>query len=713
MQWGKSICAIGLVIAALTAVTSAGAATPTLSHREMPADAANPAADPLFKDPYIDIDEWRDAPVRHRYVHGGFKDTDTRFSFYLPPPEKYEGRFFQHITPVPDSENLAQRPPQFPEDDKLSFAIASGAIFVENNGGGSAYLRQVGQDGTVSGYRAQVATARYARVVAQQMYGAHRTYGYAYGGSGGGYRTVSGFENSPGTWDGVVPYVLASPMAIPNMFSVRMHAMRILKDKFDQIVDALEPGGSGDMYAGLNDEERAALMEVTRMGFQPRSWFAHRTMGVHAFTAVYGRLVYADPSYFVDFWTKPGYLGFNPPESLKAARLQYPSTVKALVDPDAAATRGLEIGRIPGTARGLVDTAWQAVMHDGSKRPVAIQLNSAPPDVGFLGGDLLIKSGEANGSRVELKAIQGDTLILGITDATVLAKLKPGDQVQVDNSNFLAAQTYHRHQVPTRDYKPWDQFRGPDGQPLYPQRPSLMGPAAVTATAGSVQSGRFQGKMILVESLWDREALPWQADWYRSKVKENLGAKTDANFRLWYTDRALHADEAKQQDPSRTVQYVGILQQALRDLSRWVEKGTAPPATTNYRYDDGQIILPATARERRGVQPVVTLKVNGDVKAEVAVGQKVDLVGTIDVPPSTGFVVRAAWDFDSEDNFAEITPLEGDVHKRQHATVRTSHTYTKPGTYFPTLRGTAQREGEELSPFGRIPNLGRVRVVVK
>ena len=39
----------------------------------------------MFQHPYIDMDEWRDQPVRHRYVHGGFEGTDTRFSFYLPP----------------------------------------------------------------------------------------------------------------------------------------------------------------------------------------------------------------------------------------------------------------------------------------------------------------------------------------------------------------------------------------------------------------------------------------------------------------------------------------------------------------------------------------------------------------------------------------------------------------------------------------------------
>jgi hypothetical protein len=66
------------------------------------------ATDSLFAQPYVDIDEWRDEPVRHRYVHGGFEGTQTRFSFYFPQEENYEGRFFQYITPVKDSENLSQ-----------------------------------------------------------------------------------------------------------------------------------------------------------------------------------------------------------------------------------------------------------------------------------------------------------------------------------------------------------------------------------------------------------------------------------------------------------------------------------------------------------------------------------------------------------------------------------------------------------------------------
>jgi len=90
--------------------------------------------DSIFCNPYIDMDEWRDNPVRHRYVHGGFNGTGTRFSFYFPPEEKYEGRFFQYVTPFPDNENLSQGAKG--AQDIIGFSVASGAYFIETNGGG-------------------------------------------------------------------------------------------------------------------------------------------------------------------------------------------------------------------------------------------------------------------------------------------------------------------------------------------------------------------------------------------------------------------------------------------------------------------------------------------------------------------------------------------------------------------------------------------------
>lgn len=631
------------------------------------------------------------------------------FRFTFPLKEHYQGRFFQYITPFPDNENLSQGASG--EEDKIGFSISSGAYFIETNGGGKVdFARPSGADPSIGAYRANAASAQYSREVAAHMYGSHRTYGYAFGGSGGAYRTIGGIENTEGVWDGVVPYVVGSPMAIPNVFSVRMHAMRVLKDKLPHIIDAVEPGGSGDMYAGLNDEETEALREVTKMGFPPQSWFGYKTMGVHGFVAVYQGMAMADRTYFTnDFWKSPGYLGANPPASLLKARIQQVSTLKAGLSASQAVRLGL-LEEASAQERGTADLAWKSMGGVEGGMPVAFQLANVLPDVDFLGGDLFITSGAAAGKQLQLTKIEGDKVVLGPTDPTILVQIKPGDEVRVDNSNFLAAQTYHRHQVPGPEYHAWDQFRDATGTPRYPQRPMLLGPMFTRGASGAVPTGQFKGKMILLSSLWDREAFPWQGDWYRLQVKKYLGDSTDSHFRLWYTDHALHGDLTKQEDPTRTVSYLGVLQQALRDLSAWVEKGIAPPATTSYTIEDGQVMVPATAAERRGIQPVVTLKANGGERADARVGQPVTLTAVVEVPPHTGKVVATEWDFEGDGTFQDKSSVDG---VKSELSLKATHTYKKPGTYFVSLRVVSQRTGDTKTPYARIQNLDRVRVVVE
>ena len=668
--------------------------------------------DTLFKEPYVDMDAWRDTPVRHRYVHGGFKGTNSQFSFYFPQKERYQGRFFQYITPFPDNENLSQGASG--EEDKIGFSISSGAYFIETNGGGKMDFGRpaLGNDPSIGAFRANAAAAQFSRMVASQIYGQHRTYGYAFGGSGGAYRTIGGIENTEDVWDGVVPYVVGSPMAIPNVFTVRMHAMRVLKNKLPQIIDAVEPGGSGDMYVGLDAEEKAALHEVTKMGFPPRSWFGYKTMGIHGFLVLYQSVVRIDRKYFTDdFWKVPGYLGANSPESLLKARIQLESKIKSIITIDQAVNLEL-MEPLSAQERGTAEAAWKSI---GEKEgmPVAFQLEDMLPDIDFLGGDLIIKSGAAAGKTLQLTKISGDKVVIGPADPTVLALIKPGDEIQVDNSNFLAVQTYHRHQVPGKEYHVWDQFRDAEGKPIYPQRSMLLGPLFTRGASGVVPNGKFKGKMIVLASLWDREAFPWQADWYRSKVKENLGDRTDSYFRLWYTDHALHGDLSKQEYPTRTVSYLGVLQQALRDLSAWVEKGIAPPATTNYKIEDGQVVVPTSATERKGIQPLITLKVNGGDRSEVMVGKSVTFTAVVELPPNTGKIVAAEWDFEEAGTF----PVEGKFISTNktgsHVTLKKTYTFSKVGTYFTTLRVISQREGDAKTPYARIQNLERVRVVIK
>jgi hypothetical protein len=195
-------------------------------------------------------------------------------------------------------------------------------------------------------------------------------------------------------------------------------------------------------------------------------------------------------------------------------------------------------------------------------------------------------------------------------------------------------------------------------------------------------------------------------------VRESYGAATDQHYRLWYTDHALHGDAREQanEDPTRIVSYVPILNQALRDLAAWVEKGTPPPSTTNYRVVDGQVVVPPSAAERKGVQPVVTLTAGGGQRVEIRAGQPVSFTGTIEVPPGAGYVVGAEWDFEGKGTFAQRSPVPASARR---VTVKATHSFATPGTYFSSLRATSNRVAGRQTPFARLENLDRVRVVVR
>lgn len=707
---------LGLVLASgisLSLCTSAQARDDALADHGMQAPVEFSSDDPMFSEPFIDVDEWRDIPVRHRYVHGGFTGTDTRFSFYLPPKAQYEGRFFQYITPVPDSENLSQGASG--EEDRVGFAIDSGAYFVETNGGGSAGAATPGGniDPSIGAYRANAAAAQFSRAVAEAMYDTKRPYGYAFGGSGGAFRTIGGLENTEGVWDGAVPFVAGSPMSIPNAFTVRTYAMRVLGDKLPAVADAVDVGSNHDPIRdiGLDAEQRAALEEATRMGFPLKGWHAWDHLGLHAFALLFPAVVAADPSYFNDFWNKPGYEGTDSGPSLARARVDFTAAIDQLIYVEDARALGLAIGHLAGQRHGLADDAWQAMQGEhGAKLPVALKL-AAVPEQSTLGADLSVASGEAAGSPLPMVRLEGDVVLLAPGATDTLAALEVGDKVHFDNRNFLAVQTYHRHQVPGPEYSVWNQFRDAAGKPIYPQRPMLLGPLFARGASGTLQSGKFQGKMILVENLYDTEAFPWQADWYRARVEEHLGDATRDHFRLWFTDHANHQDSTTQKDPLHTISYLGVLQQALRDLSAWVERGVKPPANTRYQVVDGQVQVPSEAAQRRGIQPVVQLSVDGAQRAEVKAGETVQLEALIEVPPGAGTVVDAAWDLDGSGNFSKPATLSRT--EEGEARVTLEHRFDKAGTRFPTLRVAAQRDGDADTPYARIQNLGRVRVVVK
>ncbi len=655
--------------------------------------------DPRFNEPYIDVREWRevlaDAPVfpgaittqrgvaapvkaRHLYVHGGFTGTDAKFSFCFPPEEEYQGRFFQATHQLLAGEEATAR--------NVAFAIASGGYSVQTNMGGSENPRGPEEsaggrsDTTIRGYRVNAAAAKFSCEVAAEIYGPHRTHGYLYGGSGGAYQTVTSAEMTIGVWDGFVPYVMGSPQSIPNCFTVRVNALRVLKDKWPSIIDAIEPGGSGDPYLGLTDEERAALEEATRTGFPPGAWFNYVPQGGGPLVLVASYVPALDPTYLDDFWSKPGYLGTDAASSVHAARIQHEATV-------------LEV--IPGSRKQL-------------------KLSSVPTG-DLTAADVIITSGTAAGKTASLGRVAsdgkgqiglvfepvGDTIDITGNPA-VVDSIQAGDKVRIDNSRFLALQTYHRHQFPPAnpdfDYPDvYDYFRNAGGSPRYPQRGVDIGAAGTLGATGQIPTGRFHGKMIVVECLHDGDALPWQADWYRKKIAAAEGPRIDEKYRLWYVDNANHTDPTTETQQTHAVAYSGTVQYALRELSAWVEQDIAPPPTSEYQVHDGQVHVPASASERKGIQPVVHLKVDDGERAEVAVGEAVTFAAQIEVPPAPGIVVSAKWDFKGAGTFPDAVELGNPTSETLHVT--TTHAYSEPGTYFPALPRRLPTRGQSQHPI--------------
>ncbi len=685
-----------------------------------------PLPDTQFFHPYIDEDDWWDSPVHLRHVHGGFRDNDTKFSSYFPATAGFEGRFFQYVMPAPGSERALEGAAG--QEDKIGFSVRSGGYFVETNGGGDGSGRPDSpMDPTYAGYRAVAACAQFSRVVAALLFPEwdRHIYGHLFGVSGGAYRTIAAAEHTDGVWDGFVPGVPGSPMAIPNVFAVRMLAQRVLAPKLDSIVDALEPGGSGNPYAGLDGREAAVLREVTRMGMPPRTWFGWKTMGTQAFASVYGPAKAVDSVFLADFWTKPGYEGADPDSGFAAARRAYLVTVKKPLTRAEAVERGLIAVRRKEEVAGA-DHAFQRQDVEGGNivgftvssitrlgfSDGVLDETQRTPDALFehfdLGGDLSVRDGAHKGeSTFAEKAV--DDVVLYSDQIDHDLPLEPGTTVLLDNSGYLAMQTYHRHQMPDRKdgFASWDQFRTADGSPAFPQRQMLMGPLFVRAT-GCEESGVTHGKMILIASLLDREAFPWQADWYAHRLRARFGDAYDDNARLWYTDNALHADDEPQEDPTHTVSYLGVQQEALLQLADWVEHDIAPAASTAHGVLGGQVVVPDRAEERHGIQPTVRLLADGADRADVRTGQSVTLRVLASSPDDAPKIDQIDWETDGSHEFGQSSAVLPTARLDRSRTV----TFDRPGTYHVAVRVSSQRKGYEGTRLCRLYNVARARVVV-
>jgi hypothetical protein len=664
----------------------------------------------LVGEPYIDVDEWRESPRPHRYVHGGFADTHTRFSFYFPPTEQYEGRFYQHLEGGSGGHEhmIAAQPWIFRMafDDLKGYLVESNQGHFPNEGMGFANAWEL--------FDASAESAQFAKTIAAEMYGAAPHHGYVWGGSGGGARSISCIENRPDVYDGASPHVIWSSPLGSSWSPIGLWWLHA-RGQLDEIVDAVEPGGSGDPFATLDVNQREALAALYRFGY-PRGAEA-QLWAFSPWTWGFAGLRQMDPGYFDDFWTKPGYVGHDQPGRVEPLVLDASATV-SVVHTGAESMTDIAV---------LAETAGAARTHN-----VGIEVDGPIADeLALFGASATFMTGGAKGRTVIISNIlDGIASTSGEHAPELFDGVSVGDEVHFDNRDFIAWCYHFMHSLPLDLLMHVDEHGEEsllhgygglrayalDDRPMFPQRPR---PPEPEEGGSNMHHGRFEGKMIHVNATHDAQVWPNGVAAYGAKVRTAQGDRADEHYRLWWVENAPHGAPqvlgpalTPEKDPgvwrSRMVDYDGVTAQALRDLTAWVEDGIAPPPTTGYRMtNEGGVVLASSAKERSSVQPLAWATANGGMRAEVKVGQAVTLVGTGEMAPGMGTIVAAEWDVAGVGAF-DRAHCDG---TEERTTVEVTHTYDRPGTYFPCFRVGAHRDGATGNrPYAR--NNARVRVVV-
>ena len=607
--------------------------------------------------------------VSYYKVTGHFGEASNKFAFYFPSKKQWKGRFFQRVYPTEDEKAT---------EDSIGFGAEKGAYTVKTNCSG--------------GYMLNAAAASLSRKIAAAYYNIddakQHIYGYIYGGSGGSYQTIGAVENTTGVWDGAVPYITGLPTSIPNYFFIRAFARFFLEDKAEAIEKAMNPGGSGDPYSVLDSNlEKSVFQEVTDLGVPLRAWedtkYVLSLNHGPDYLLGFGSTVRSiDPTYCDDFWNKEGYIGTEESDLGKSFRDAHVNQKATIVD-----------------------------VQFNNTTPVSVQLDYAPEDMTRTMFEFTLYQEDGT---TTVGAITGTldvkTKIFKLStrnSPNILGALKKGAKINIDNSWSLALLVYHRYQVPSdNSYYAWSQFRDTEGKTKYPQRSNIGAMIANSVSGGAKYDGHFDGKMIMVSNLLDCDAYTWDGDWYSKKVKSYYGNEYNNKYRLWYNDNADHIEFGPR--TQRLVQYDGIVERALVELSTWVEKGIEPAQSTNYELVGSQIQVPKTAEERLGVQPVVDLTVGNSKIVYVQKGESVTFKGEVQVPPNSGQIIETEWDFLGNGKF-----ITADFGKPQdHIKLTKSYTFNTPGIYYPALRVTAEKTGNKNTHYANVENLDRICVVV-
>jgi len=678
--------------------------------------------DDFFGSPYIDGDEWREAPVPHRWVHGGFTGTDTRFAFCFPNAEDWQGRLYQPLEGANGGHEDVASGPMGMVTGGPAMIFRLGGYLVESNMGhiGDVKDPKAGDDPTIYGWRAAAESARFSKFVAEQVLGSRPHHSYVYGGSGGARRSPLCLAYAPDVWDAALPFMgddmdgdYGDYSRVRNgagNFATMFNVQRVLGDKIYDVIDAMRPGGSGDPFVTLDSHQRDQLAALYRLGY-PRGdeFMIAQPMGQLWLWCSMAERITAEDPYFANFWTQPGHVGFDQPELVQHDLVDLHTTVKrALSASEILSDEEFAVPELDGL-RAMAGIF--GAMQTDKDAPMVIQLEDVPTGY-MLGAGVRITSGAAVGRQLYCMGGAGAVVLAdGEGEASNLkfSGVEPGDSVHIDNHAFLAFCYYARHHIrPSAEYD----FLRLGATALYPQYHE----PEVSAFMGTQHTGAFEGKMLWVHHTHDASLWPAQGLGMRRNILRESGeAALAERFRLRWTENAEHVPPYMAASPrdrannTWLVEYLPAIEQSLADLAAWVEDGV-DPGNTSFEFVDGQIVLAPTATERGGIQPVVEVTANGAARADgVRVGEEVRLVLHAAVPPGAGTIIAIKWDFDGTGTYPQAESVDG---RREEVTLSTTHVFDRPGTYFPTALVESHRDGQVDATSRRIPNLAAARVVV-
>jgi len=660
--------------------------------------------DEFFGAPYIDADQQNDQPYPYRYLHGGFAGTDTRFSMYFPAAEAWGGRLLTGLGGASGGDEGAPAAAVLMPGSALNgilMARVARACYTQSNQGHlGADMGGLKGDIRVMQFRADAETARLGKEIARQIYGRAPQAAYLYGGSGGGNRTLWGLEGVADVWQGGVAFMFGG-----SAFSAQLNAARLLRPSIDRVIDASRPGG-GDPFAGLSGAQRDALAELYRMSFPRGGEFQLRfPMPEISWPAQVQMLELSrtDPTYVEDFWSDPAYAGAD--AAVRSELREFETTVGSVLTVGALA----ELSRGAGAPPGGIGLGLMVSMAGVAADPGDVLALRAPVEdpEALTCCKMTVLDGPAAGRSMYIMTVMGDLLIPGghgaFIDLQLLRGLQPGARVQFSNRDFIAYCYRHRYEQSHDDGIGSAQF-WVDDHPTQPQRPGRAGDHLGW-------TGAFNGKLILMQHLRDRPCWPSQAVAYERKVDRHLGEDRDRRFRLFWTEHATHVPVGRggPQDTVLAIDYSGYIERGLLDMIAWVEEGVEPVPGTSYAWTrDCRVLLPGDAGQRRGLQPVVSLRADAAERAEVAVGQTVTLSMDAEAPAGAGEIVTVEWDFDGAGLWPERTRVEPG---RTRLSAEVVHSYPGRGVYFPTVRVTAQRPGDPPD-VAQLINIASCRVVV-